>query len=136
MLDQLALADFLERGELDRHLRRMRPNYRARRDALVAAMERELPDWRPAGVAAGLSFVALMPEQLDERALLKRAEAVGMRLHGLSWYAATPSPPGLVLGFGNVAEPAIRRGVGRLAKLARGLEAAASQRDVAEPAAR
>jgi len=37
VVEQLTLADFLERGELDRHLRRTRAVYRARRDALVAA---------------------------------------------------------------------------------------------------
>ena len=38
VLDQLAFADFLDRGEFDRHLRRMRPVYRRRRDALLAAL--------------------------------------------------------------------------------------------------
>ena len=38
VLEQLAFADFLARGEYDRHLRRMRALYRRRRDALVAAL--------------------------------------------------------------------------------------------------
>ena len=42
-LDQLALADFIAHGELDRHLRRMRPIYRGARDALLAALARHLP---------------------------------------------------------------------------------------------
>ena len=48
-LEQLALADLITRGEFDRHLRRMRPVYRHRRDALLAALARRLP-WleRPA----------------------------------------------------------------------------------------
>ena len=37
-LDQLAFADFLTRGDFDRHLRRMRPLYRRRRDALLHAL--------------------------------------------------------------------------------------------------
>jgi GntR family transcriptional regulator/MocR family aminotransferase len=37
ILDQLTFADFLARGEFDRHLRRMRPIYRSRRDALLRA---------------------------------------------------------------------------------------------------
>src|SRR5918999_66575 len=48
VVEQLALADFLERGQLDRHLRRTRAVYRARRDALVDALERLLPDRPPA----------------------------------------------------------------------------------------
>lgn len=117
ILDQLALADFVERGELDRHLRRMRPRYRSRRDALVAALARELPAWRLAGVAAGLNSVALLPPGTDEHALLRRAAAHGMRLHGLSWYRAMPGPPGIVLGFGNLSEPAIDRSVAQLARI-------------------
>ena len=72
VVEQLALADFLERGELDRHLRRTRGVYRARRDALVAALARRLPDCRPAGVAAGLHLVVHLPAGTDEAAVLER----------------------------------------------------------------
>jgi GntR family transcriptional regulator / MocR family aminotransferase len=53
-LDQFAFADFLERGELDRHLRRMRLHYRRRRDVLMTALRARLPQLRVSGVAAGL----------------------------------------------------------------------------------
>ncbi|MCW3022547.1 MAG: PLP-dependent aminotransferase family protein, partial [Conexibacter sp.] len=42
-LEQLALARFVQRGDLDRHLRRMRTSYRRRRDALVAGLDEHLP---------------------------------------------------------------------------------------------
>ena len=42
-LEQLALADLIAKGEFDRHLRRMRPVYRRRRDALLTALSRRLP---------------------------------------------------------------------------------------------
>ena len=51
--DQLALADFIARGELDRHLRRQRLRYRARREALLAALAQHLPAATPRGIAAG-----------------------------------------------------------------------------------
>ncbi|HXE43700.1 MAG TPA: PLP-dependent aminotransferase family protein [Conexibacter sp.] len=121
-LHQLALVDFVERGELDRHLRRMRPRYRARRDALIAALARELPSWRiGAGIAAGLHVVALLPEAVDEAAFLAAAREQGMRLHGLSWFRADPTlpaAPGLVLGFGNASEPSLVRAVAQLAQVA------------------
>ena len=41
------------RGELDRHLRRMRARYRRQRDALVQALARELPEATVTGIAAG-----------------------------------------------------------------------------------
>ena len=48
-LDQLAFADVLERGELDHHLRRMRPIYRGRRDALLGALAAPPPRPSPGG---------------------------------------------------------------------------------------
>ena len=39
-LEQLALADFIERGAYDRHLRRSGRAYRRRRDALLEALAR------------------------------------------------------------------------------------------------
>ena len=45
-MDQLTFADFLSRGEFDRHLRRMRPVYRRRRDALLDALHEFLPELR------------------------------------------------------------------------------------------
>src|SRR5260370_14015722 len=42
-LGQLALADLVTRREFDRHLRRMRPVYRRRRDALLTALSRPPP---------------------------------------------------------------------------------------------
>jgi GntR family transcriptional regulator / MocR family aminotransferase len=54
IVDQLALADFIAHGELDRHLRASRLEYRRRRDALIAALARHLPETTVGGIAAGL----------------------------------------------------------------------------------
>ena len=111
VVEQLALADFLERGELDRHLRRTRAVYRSRRDALVAALARHLPGCEPTGVAAGLHLVVALPAGTDEAALLEAARAAGVGLSGLSEHAVEPAPPALLLGYGRIAEPAIEAGV-------------------------
>jgi len=119
VVEQLALADFLERGELDRHLRRTRTVYRARRDALVAALAHHLPDCRPAGVAAGLHLVVHLPAGADERAVLERARSRGIGLYGLSEHRIEPGPPALLLGYGRIAEPAIAAGAAELAAAVR-----------------
>ncbi len=75
-IEQHAFANFLKRGELDRHLRRMRATYRARRDALVNALEQELPEATVRGVAAGLHVTVELPEGYDEQAI-KRARRSG-----------------------------------------------------------
>ena len=122
VLDQLALADFIARGELERHLRRMRLRYRERRDALVEALSRSLPEARVRGVAAGLFVLALLPDAVDEEALVSAAAARGVGVEALSWHRLlTGGPPGLVLGFANLSRGVIERGV---AQLRRALEMA------------
>jgi GntR family transcriptional regulator / MocR family aminotransferase len=115
IIEQLALADFLERGELDRHLRRTRLVYRRRRDALIAALRRRLPDARPSGVAAGLHMVVHLPAGHDEAAVVENARARGLGLQGLAEHRVVPGPPALLLGYGRIPEAAIEPGVRELA---------------------
>jgi GntR family transcriptional regulator/MocR family aminotransferase len=115
-IGQQAFAHFLERGELDRHLRRMRGRYRARRDALVQALADELPDATVKGIAAGLHVTVEIPG-VDERALAEEAARRRIRFNTMLDYR-DPAPPGpatLMLGYGQVGEPAIRAGVRELA---------------------
>lgn len=114
---QLALADFIARGELERHLRRTRLRYRQRRESLLASLARRLPAWRVAPFGGGLHSLALLPEQSDEPALLAAAARHGVGVEGLSLHSYTGQcPPGLVLGHAYLAEPAIDRGVQLLAE--------------------
>ena len=114
-LDQLAFADVIERGELDHHLRRMRPIYRARRDALLAALERHLPAARPVGASAGLHVLAWLPGGADEARIVAASAEAGIGLAGLAARRVEPGPPGLIFGYGAIAESAIDEGVRRLA---------------------
>jgi GntR family transcriptional regulator/MocR family aminotransferase len=116
VLDQLTFADFLSRGAFDRHLRRMRPVYRRRRDALVAALDEHLPELHPAGIAAGLHLVAWLPAGLDETEVVTAAAAYGVTVAGLAPYRLAPSAQGgLMFGYSDLTETSIRRGVERLA---------------------
>jgi GntR family transcriptional regulator/MocR family aminotransferase len=109
---QLALADFIARGELERHLRRMRLRYAHRRELLVAALTRELPDWRPRGTGGGLHTLVELPADVDEPTLLTAAARHGIGVEGLSLHSYTGDcPPGLVLGHAHLADAAIERGV-------------------------
>jgi GntR family transcriptional regulator/MocR family aminotransferase len=120
-LDQLALADLLDRGELDHHLRRMRPIYRRRRDALLESLASRLPDFRPEGASAGLHLLALLPPDLDEAAIVARAADVGLALSGLGPRRTAAGPPGLIFGYGAIAEGAIDGAIERLAEIVDGV---------------
>jgi len=116
-LEQMALADFVTRGELDRHLRRMRPVYRRRRDALLEALEAHLPWLKPDGVSAGLHLVTWLPPHVDETAVVDAARRAGVDLDAVGPYRIThPGPGGLIFGYATVSERAIAEGVARLAR--------------------
>ncbi len=120
VLDQLALADFLARGELDRHLRRTRLRLRERRSMLLAALAQAVPDARAIGVPAGLYVLVSLPDAVDEGALVSAAAAEGVGVEALSWHRAqvrgAAADPGLVLGYGNLSLQAIDRGVDLLGR--------------------
>jgi GntR family transcriptional regulator / MocR family aminotransferase len=129
VVEQLALADLIERGDLDRHLRRTRREYRRRRSALLAALSEHLPEAEVTGVAAGLHALVLLPDGVDEEALLQRAGAAGIAVQGLtSLRVATTGRPGLVLGYAHLPPPAIARAVAALAATARSSPRSASSR--------
>jgi len=117
ILDQLTFADFLSRGQFDRHLRRMRPIYRSRRDALLRALAQQLPDLEPAGIAAGLHLVAWLPQDLDEAAVIAAAAREGVAVAGVTPYRLSPAPRGgLIFGYSNLNERVIADGVTRLTR--------------------
>ncbi len=127
ILDQLTFADFLTRGEFDRHLRRMRPIYRARRDALLAALTEHLPELEPAGIAAGLHLVAWLPDDLGEAAMIEAAANEGVAVAG-----GRPLPAGARRGAAGsssgtrtFSERAIADGIARLGRAVAGLRRAA-----------
>ncbi|SDG89411.1 GntR family transcriptional regulator / MocR family aminotransferase [Sinosporangium album] len=102
VIDQYALAHFIAVGSYDRHLRRMRREYRIKRDALVGALRRHLPQVRPLGVSAGMHACLELPPHWDERAVAKAATACGLPAEPLAIMRTRPGPPALVVGFGRL----------------------------------
>ena len=70
-----AYARLIASGEVDRHLRRTRREYRERRDLLVEALTRQLPNCTVDGVAAGLHLLLRLPPGTDEDAVVERLAA-------------------------------------------------------------
>lgn len=108
VLDQLALAAFVDRGWYDAHLRAVRRRFRARRDLLVRTLAAELPGATVAGTAAGLHILLHLPEGTDTAAAVLAAAAAGLRLADLDDYRTRRSPErALVLGYGNISDSEI-----------------------------
>jgi GntR family transcriptional regulator / MocR family aminotransferase len=119
--DQLAFANFLHRGDFDRHLRRMRQLYRARRDLVVSLLGDLLPHRRVRGIAAGLHVVLEMPSPTAATAVQAEAEEAGIVLETLEQHAFADyaGPAGLLVGYGGLPEPSLEAAIRGLAKLVR-----------------
>jgi GntR family transcriptional regulator / MocR family aminotransferase len=110
VLEQLTLAAFLERGELDRHLRRTRPVYRRRRDALTATLDGLTID----GIAAGLHALVRLPPGCSEAGVVAAARRAGIAVDALGPHVAGRArDPALLLGYTRLAEAGLEHS-GRL----------------------
>jgi 2-aminoadipate transaminase len=106
-------------GFVDRHVRRLREVYRERRDAMLAALERRMPEgtsWtRPAG---GLFLWVTLPEGLDSAALLPAALAADVAyVAGAPFFATGGGERTLRLNFSYCPPPVIAEGVRRLGEV-------------------
>ena len=119
--DQLAFANFLHRGDFDRHLRRMRQVYRARRDLVVSLLHELLPKHRVRGIAAGLHVVLEMPSSAAASAVQAGAGEAGIVVETLEQHAFADyaGPAGLLVGYGGLPEPSLEEAIRGLAKIVR-----------------
>ena len=119
-IDQLALATLLTTGRYDRHLRRMRTVYAARRTVLTDAFATHAPRVQLTGLAAGFQAVVPLPPGADETAVIAAARERRVGLYGIGAYRGNPDTgarPALVMGFGNVRERAIEPAIAAVADL-------------------
>jgi len=123
-IEQLALAHLIETAAYDRHLRKARRRNRDRRDALIAAVARELPRARVSGISAGLHALVRLPRDVDVRRLVTLAAECSVGVYPLSVHMIDPPArtDAVVLGYANLTEPAIAEGIRRLADVLDTLE--------------
>jgi GntR family transcriptional regulator/MocR family aminotransferase len=117
-LEQLAFADFVAEGHLERHIRRARVRHGARRRALLEAVERELGGRaRVLGTSAGL-HVLLRLDELAARDVSRLRAACRQQDVGVypaaPFYARPPSRAELLLGYASLSEADIREAIRRL----------------------
>ena len=124
-LEQDALADLIESGAYERHVRRVRRKNAERRTTLLAALSSTLGDAvTVVGADAGLHVVAWVnrvPREWED-VLIARAHEAGVGVYPVApLYApapmALPETAGLVMGYASLDEKAIERGVRALKKI-------------------
>ncbi|MFJ2520653.1 PLP-dependent aminotransferase family protein [Cellulosimicrobium cellulans] len=137
-VDQLTFARFVASGGYDRHLRGARSRYRRRRDAVLDALARELPDAAVSGIAAGMHALLSLPSAPDDPApdaahVVREAARREVTVVDLRRYQVRPADRSttLVLGYGNLADARVGEAVARLAdavRSARGTDVSPSGR--------
>jgi DNA-binding transcriptional MocR family regulator len=117
-LIQHIAARYLASGAYDRHLKETIPFYRDRRDALMAALERHLPDEYHADVPQGGHHVwVTLRRPLDERALYTEAHGNGVTFTpGDAVTAERRSQTAFRLSFSMLTPAELDEGVRRLAR--------------------
>ncbi|MDX6333648.1 MAG: GntR family transcriptional regulator / MocR family aminotransferase [Streptosporangiaceae bacterium] len=132
ILPQLVLAELMNSGELERHLRFLRRRHVRRRDAMIGAVGIHLPGARVHGAAAGL-HLTLTFDGLSGGAgrsgagpsgagrsdidLAAAALARGVKTQPLSWHRQRPGRPGLVLGYAASTPAEIHDGIAVLGSI-------------------
>jgi GntR family transcriptional regulator / MocR family aminotransferase len=108
-LEQATLAGFIASGDLDRHLRGLRRQYRRRARALAAAFTQEAPELRLRTPNSGFHALLELEPDCDEDAVVRAAAERSIRVFGLGdhvLHGAKP-PPALVFGYAMVSEGAM-----------------------------
>lgn len=121
ILEQEALADFINEGHFERHLRRSRARNAARRQALLDALNEHFPErfeiW---GANAGVHLLAwfhnIKESELEK--IVMRAEEAGVGIYPITpYYLVPPRRAGLLMGYASMSEREIRAGIKRLATI-------------------
>jgi GntR family transcriptional regulator / MocR family aminotransferase len=119
LLEQGVLADFINEGHLERHLRRMRILYHRRRQALVKSLESRLGERLTIlGDAAGIHLMVQLQTDMTDEEIMTRAAQMGVGLtSAATFYLSSTRGGQFLFGYANLAEENIDEGVCRLAQI-------------------
>ena len=112
-IEQETLAEFINSGMYERHLRRLRRRHGARRKALLAAVHTYLGNRvEVTGDGAGTHIVLWPLKRVSESAVVTQAGLRGVGVYGISHcYLRKQSRTGLIIGYSRMNEGAIREGI-------------------------
>jgi 2-aminoadipate transaminase len=122
-LDQRIILACLERGLIEAQKAKIRPYYRAKRDAMIAALKAEMPQgvtWTHPG--GGLFVWVRLPRGMDAQALLTPAIEEGVAyVVGAPFFVDGSGENTLRLTFAKEDAPTIAEGVRRLSRVVKAL---------------
>ncbi len=120
MLEQAVLAEFINSGNLEKYIRRMRKYYEHKRQLLVKALNEQFGDIvHILGDNAGLYLSVRFKTDLADSTIINEAAAarVGIRTTSRDYLTDTYTKSEFFFGYGDLDENLIAEGVRRLAKI-------------------
>jgi len=127
-LTQRVIAEFLAAGRLSAHIDRVQSAYRANRDAMVAALQRELPDASFEIPLGGYYVWLTLPEHVDGDRLARLANEGGVTVLPGSKFFANPDVPHprnhLRIAYSHATPDEVDDGIRRLAAAYRTMNSA------------
>lgn len=120
-LEQRTLAKFMDQGDWDRHVRRMRGIYKRKHDAMLRAINEHFGTLAEiVGQGAGLHVVLKLPGATrSEAEIIRQAQQKGICLFPFSWTCASgeSAETRLMLGFGGLTAIEIEEGIALLSQI-------------------
>ncbi len=107
---QKMLTTFIETGEFEKHLNRMRKIYSKKRQLLIDMLS-ERKDITIRGADAGLHVVLEYPKNYSEEYIVKKAKEKKIRVYGLGSYGTKREIPSILLGFATLSEEKLKEGI-------------------------
>lgn len=133
-LEQATLAEFIADGHYERHIRRLRAIYQARRDLLLSELTQCSRWLTPAQYDSGREVAVWLDPALDDVFVAQAAKRADVDVMPLSpWAIAHPLRPSLRLGYSGIDETDIRSGVQRLAAVLQACSARVRTRGWSSP---
>lgn len=119
LLEQHALADFINEGHLESHVRRMRMLYAQRRQTLTQAISQQLGNQATIlGDNAGLNMMVQFHTHLSDEEITDRAMQKGVQMRSIRKDCIKANSRGkFLLGYADLPPEKIEEGVSRLAKV-------------------
>lgn len=116
---QESVADFIDEGQLNRHIKKMTMLYDKRRRAMVNALKKYLGDRVTiCGDNAGIHLLARIESELPDEEIVRRAHLRGVSLVSTAmYYALEPRKGEFSMGYGDVTEEQIEEGIRRIAEV-------------------
>jgi len=118
-LNQLTLMHFIEKGEMERHIARMKRIYRTRCDTLIRCMKSNFSDKvRITGEKSGMHIVAEFPEIIFTVELLKKMKKEGVNVLSIEEHTMNKGNHihKIALGYAHLCPEDIEEGILRLKK--------------------